>query len=92
MKTLYGIIVGALLCFILTCPALAEELKVTVNVENGEKATQVVGADIYAIIDNKLTEITVSPYDMPFKMNGKFGALKLQSFWLTKKQAGVNKD
>ena len=66
--------------------ALADELKVVVSVENGSKTTEVVGADIYANLNGKLTEITVAPDEMPFKMNAKFGALRLKSFWVTRKQ------
>ena len=89
MKTLYGIIVGAILCLAVTYPVFAEELKVTINVENGAKETQVVGADIYALVDGKLTEITVAPDDLAFKMNLKGGAFRLKSFWAT--QAKLNK-
>lgn len=84
MKNIYSIIVGALLCLIMTTTAFASDLKINVNVESGNKETQIVGADIYALIDGKLTEITVAPDDMAFKTNNKFGALRIKSFWLTK--------
>lgn len=87
MKTVYGILIGLFLCFAVTYPVLAEELKVTINVENGERATQVIGADVYALVDGRLTEITVAPDNMPFRMNLKTGALHLKSFYITQKQA-----
>ena len=83
MKTLFSVLMGMLLCVAVSCPVLADELKVSINVENGEKETQVVGASVYALVDVKLTEITVAPDDMAFKMNGKFGALRIKSFWLS---------
>ena len=53
----------------------------------GNRTTEVVGADIYANIDGKLTEITVAPDgNVPFKMNLKAGALRIKSFWLTRVQ------
>ena len=67
--------------------ALADQLKVTVDVSAGNKTTEVVGADIYANIDGKLTEVTVAPDgNVPFKMNLKAGALRLKSFWITRAQ------
>lgn len=73
-------------CLIATA-ALADELKVTVNVENGETPTKVVGADIYAMMGDRLTEITVTPDDnVPFKMNMKAGALRLKAGYLTRAQ------
>ena len=82
-KILALIIVGA---FAGTA-ALADELKVTVNVENGDNAVQIVGADIYATVNGKLAEITVTPDELPFKMNVKAGALRVKSFFMTRKQA-----
>lgn len=87
MRTVYGILVGLFLCLAITYPVLAEELKVTINVENGDKATQVLGADVYAMVDGRLTEITVAPDNMPFRMNLKTGALRLKSFYITQRQA-----
>ena len=87
MKNLVGILGGILLCVAFTLPVIADELKVNVGVESGDKATQVVGADIYATIDNKLYEITISPDKLPFKMNLKTGALRAKGLWLTEKQA-----
>ena len=71
----------------LAMPAMADELKVNIGVESGDKATQVVGADVYATIDGKLYEITVAPDKLPFKTNLKTGALRIKSFWMTEKQA-----
>ena len=90
MSTIYGILVGLFLCLAITYPVLAEELKVTINVKNGDKATQVLVADIYAIVDGRLTEITVAPDNMPFRMNLKTGALRLKSFYITQKQVLKN--
>lgn len=86
MKMLFNVLIGALVCLMMSYPVLAEELKISINVENGAKETQVVGADVYALIDGKLTEITVAPDDMAFKMNGKFGALRIKSFWLSNRK------
>lgn len=90
MKNAFVIAVGIILCAILSYPVWAEELKFNINVESGSKATQIVGADVYAIIDGKLTEITISPEDTAFKMNSKFGALRLKGLWLTNKKAGAD--
>lgn len=68
------------------CVSYADELKVTVGVENGTAVTKIIGADIYATIDGKLTEITVLPDKLPFKMNFKAGALRIKSFWATDNQ------
>lgn len=83
MKKLF-LLVALLL---LSAPAFSDELKINVDVQNGDKVTEVVGADIYAKIDDKLVEITVSPDKLPFKMNLKAGALRIKSFWMTDKQA-----
>lgn len=88
-KTFYGILFGIVLCVLFTLPVLADELKVTVNVEKSNVETQILGADIYANIDGKLTEITVAPDDMAFKMNLKAGALRIKSFFLPNKK--INK-
>ena len=90
MRIVYSILVGLFLCLVITYPVLAEELKVTINVKNGDKATQVLVADIYAIVDGRLTEITVAPDNMPFRMNLKTGALRLKSFYITQKQVLKN--
>lgn len=82
-KTLFGILAGAIICLAITLPVLADELKITVGVESGERKTEVVGADIYANVDGHLTEIMVRPDDQAFFLNGKFGALRLRSFWQT---------
>lgn len=82
-KTVYGILLGILMCVALTIPVLADDLKVTVGVENGTAETKVIGADIYATIDGKVTEILVRPDDQAFFLKGKFGALTLGSFWST---------
>lgn len=86
-KSVFGIIGGILLCIAFTLPVIADELKVNIGVESGDKETQIVGADIYATIDNKLYEITISPDKLPFKMNLKAGALRLKGLFLTEKQA-----
>lgn len=86
MRHIFSILVGLILCVIVSCPVLADELKINIGVENGDRATQVVGADIYALIDGKLTEITVSPDKVPFKMNLKTGALRIKSVYATEKQ------
>ena len=39
------------------------------------------------MVDGRLTEITVAPDSMPFRMNLKTGALRLKSFYITQKQA-----
>lgn len=82
-KSVFGIIGGILLCIAFTLPVIADELKVNIGVESGDKATQIVGADIYATIDNKLYEVMVRPDDQAFFLNGKFGALRLKSFWMS---------
>lgn len=82
-KSVFGIIGGILLCIAFTLPVIADELKVNIGVESGDKATQIVGADIYATIDNKLYEVMVRPDDQAFFLNGKFGALRLRGFWMS---------
>lgn len=69
-----------------TSIAKADELTVTVDVKSGEAVTKILGADIYALIDDQLVEITVSPDRLPFKANLKFGALRIKSFWATNNQ------
>ncbi len=81
MKKSFLIMLSTLMA--LAMPAMADELKVNISVESGEKATQVVGADVYAIVDGKLTEIMVRPQDQAFFLRGKFGALNIGSFWQT---------
>lgn len=66
--------------------AYADEMAITLDVKQGEKPVEIVGADIYANIDDRLTEITVSPDKLPFKWNFKAGALRIKSFWATEKQ------
>ena len=84
MKKIF--VLFTLVCFTSTL-ALADELKVRVNVENGSTPTKVVGADIYAMVGDRLTEITVAPDDnVPFKMNMKAGALRLKAGYLTRAQ------
>ena len=73
--------------------ALADQLRVTVDVASSGKPAEIVGADIYANIDGKLTEITVTPDGtIPFKLNGKFGALRIKSFWGTRNQMNGKDD
>ena len=64
----------------------ADELAVNIDVKSGDSVTKVLGADIYALIDDQLVEITVSPDRLPFKANLKFGALRIKSFWGTNNQ------
>lgn len=70
----------------------ADEMDIKLNVTQGEKPVEILGADIYANIDGRLTEITVSPDKLPFKWNFKAGALRIKSFWATEKQYNVNYD
>jgi len=82
-KTILSITTVMAICVAMALPTLADELKVTVGVENGSAETKVVGADIYATIDGKLTEIMVRPDDQAFFMNLKTGALRIKSFWMS---------
>jgi len=84
-----SILVGIL--FFCSQVVFADPLEIKLEVTQGEKVVDVVGADIYANIDNKLTEITVSPDKLPFKWNFKAGALRIKSFWATEKQFSENK-
>ena len=68
----------------------ADEMEIKLNVTQADKPVEIIGADIYADIDGRLTEITVSPDKLPFKWNMKAGALRLKSFWLTEKQLHNN--
>ena len=65
---------------------LADDMDIKLNVTQGDKPVEIVGADIYANIDGRLTEITVSPDKLPFKWNFKAGALRIKSFWATERQ------
>ena len=66
------VLFSTLLLLLTASVASAEQLKVTVDVSAGNKSTEIVGADIYANIDGKLTEIAVTPDgNVPFKMNLK---------------------
>ena len=70
----------------------ADELTVNIDVKSGESVTKVLGADIYALVDDQLVEITVSPDKLPFKANLKFGALRLKGAWITNRQyQGITK-
>ena len=81
------VLVAIMVALMVDSMALADQLKVTVDVSAGNRTTEVVGADIYANIDGKLTEVTVAPDgNVPFKMNLKAGALRLKSFWITRNQ------
>lgn len=64
----------------------ADELAVNIDVKSGDSTTKILGADVYALIDDQLVEITVSPDRLPFKANLKFGALRIKSFWGTNNQ------
>lgn len=73
-----------------TISAFADDLRITISVDAREPQTKIVGADIYAVINGNLTEITISPDKLPFKMNAKVGAFRLKSFWMTENQAKGN--
>ena len=83
MKKL-SIILGMLL--FCSQAVFADEMEIKLNVTQADKPVEIIGADIYADVDGRLTEITVSPDKLPFKWNMKAGALRLKSFWLTEKQ------
>lgn len=87
MKKL-SIILGVLL--FCSQAVFADEMEIKLNVTQADKPVEIIGADIYADIDGRLTEITVSPDKLPFKWNMKAGALRLKSFWLTEKQLHNN--
>lgn len=71
----------------------ADELAVNIDVKSGDSVTKVLGADVYALIDDQLVEITVSPDRLPFKANLKFGALRLKGAWITNRQyQGIMKE
>lgn len=91
MKKFLAILL-ATACILVAGRALAESLTVTVDVKSGDSTGKVVGADIYTYIDDKLYEVTYQPEDLPFKMNIKTGALRLKSFWLTRKQLEGKKE
>ena len=81
-----------LLALSLNNPVKADELTVNIDVKSGESITKVLGADIYALVDDQLVEITVSPDKLPFKWNFKAGALRIKSFWATNNQIqGITK-
>lgn len=83
MKKLSILLTALLFCSQIV---LADEMDIKLNITQGEKPVEIVGADIYANIDGRLTEITVSPDKLPFKWNFKAGALRIKSFWATEKQ------
>ncbi len=87
MKKL-SIILGVLL--FCSQAVFADEMEIKLNVTQADKPVEIIGADIYADVDGRLTEITVSPDKLPFKWNMKAGALRLKSFWLTEKQLHNN--
>ena len=90
MKKILSLIVVMILS---ASVALADQLKVTVNVEATNRTTEVLGADIYANVDGQLTEITIAPDgNVPFKMNLKTGALRIKSFWVTRNQFNGKKN
>ena len=56
-------ILAAILVTLMTgSVALADQLKITVDVSATNRTTEIVGADIYANIDGKLTEISADLY------------------------------
>ena len=90
MKKIFAAVIATLLT---GSVALADQLKITVDVSSTGKTAEIVGADIYANIDGKLTEIAVTPDGtIPFKLNGKFGALRIKSFWGTRNQMNGKDD
>ena len=67
--------------------ATADQLKITVDVSAAGKTTEILGADILADIDGRITEINVTPDgNTPFKLNLKGGAFRLRSMYVTKAQ------
>ena len=88
MKKLLAIII----CSLVALPALADSLTVKVDVKSGEAESRVVGADIYTYVGDKLYEVTYQPEDISFKMNLKAGALRIKSFWATRKQLEGKKE
>ena len=86
MRRLFAILLGIILCALTTISAKAESLEITVNVKNNGAENKIVGADIYTYVGDKLYEVTYQPEELPFKMNLKTGALRIKSFWLTKRQ------
>lgn len=86
MRRLFTFLLGVLLCVLVTIPAKSESLEITVNVKNNGAENQIVGADIYTYVGDKLYEVTYQPEELPFKMNLKAGALRIRSFWVTKRQ------
>ena len=85
-------VLALIICSLVAMPVLADSLTVRVDVQSGEAESKVVGADIYTYVGDRLYEVTYQPEELPFKMNGKFGALRLKSFWLTKRQLEGKKD
>ena len=68
-------------------PSGRSELKITVDVSATGKTTEILGADILADIDGRITEISVTPDgNTPFKLNLKGGAFRLRSMYVTKAQ------
>ncbi len=84
-KTICFIIIAAF-CFSYFERVWADELSVNLNVKKGDVPVEILGANIYANIDGRQTQITVFPENIPFKMNIKAGALRILSFWATEKQ------
>ena len=67
--------------------ALADQLKVTVDVEATGKTTEIIEANILANIDGKVTEVDITQDgNVPFKLNLKGGAFRLRSKYATKNQ------
>lgn len=81
-------ILAAILVTLMTgSVALADQLKITVDVSATGKTTEILGADILADIDGRITEINVTPDgNTPFKLNLKGGAFRLRSMYVTKAQ------
>lgn len=84
--------VAIILSFLFFCfqAVYANETNIKINVSSNEEKVSIVAADIYADINGRLTEISITPDKLPFKWNMKAGALRLKSFWVTEKQLKNN--
>ena len=86
MRRAFAVILGIILCTLVTIPAKSESLNISIDVKSNGESNKVVGADVYTYVGDKLYEVTYQPEELPFKMNLKTGALRIRSFWLTKRQ------
>ena len=84
MKKVFAVI---LVLGLTSSVALADTLKVTVDVSAGGKTSEVIEANILANVDGKITEVDITQDgNIPFKMNLKGGAFRLRSKYATKNQ------